>query len=240
VLVHTLGTDHRMWDPVLDALARERDVIAVDMPGFGASPALSGDGDAAAAPARLATAIAGFLAAELGVERPHVAGNSLGGWVALELALQGAARSVTAIAPAGLWRGGLAPKRYAARRLARTLLPALPLLMAAPAARRAALTATVAHPERIPAAAARRLVRAYAVAPGFEAASNAMRAGAFEGLARIEVPVTLAWPECDRLVARPAALPPQVRNVPLPGAGHMPTWDDPAAVARVLLDGSAG
>jgi pimeloyl-ACP methyl ester carboxylesterase len=60
------------------------------------------------------------------------------------------------------------------------------------------------------------------------------------GLERIDVPVTLAWPEYDRLVARPAQLPPNVRNVALPGCGHLPTWDDPAAVAAVLLSGSGG
>lgn len=236
MLVHTLGTDHRMWDPVIDRLARERDVIAVDMPGFGGSPPLR-DAESASA-ADLAVAIGSFVRDELGVERPHLAGNSLGGWVALALALQGGARSVTAIAPAGLWRGGLAPKRYAARHVARAALPALRLLLAAPAGRRIALMSTTAHPERIPADAARRLVRAYALAPGFEAASNAMRAGAFGGLDRIEVPVTLAWPEHDRLVRRPEHLPPRVCSVTLPDAGHMPTWDAPAAVAGVLLGGS--
>jgi pimeloyl-ACP methyl ester carboxylesterase len=237
VLVHTLGTDHRMWDPVIGRLARERDVIAVDMPGFGGSPPLD---DGAPAPAAdLAAAIAHFLRDDLDIERPHVAGNSLGGWVALELGLQHAARTVTAIAPAGLWRGGLAPKRYAARGLARAVLPALPLLMAAPAGRRAALMSTTAHPERIPAAAARRLVRAYALAPGFAAASDAMRAGSFRDLGRIGVPVTLVWPELDRLVRRPQEIPPRVHEIALPGAGHMPTWDDPEAVATALLEGSS-
>jgi pimeloyl-ACP methyl ester carboxylesterase len=78
-------------------------------------------------------------------------------------------------------------------------------------------------------------VRAYALAPGFEAANDAMRAGTFRGLDRLTVPVTLAWPEYDRLVARPRELPANVRNVDLPGCGHLPTWDDPAAVAAVLL-----
>jgi pimeloyl-ACP methyl ester carboxylesterase len=226
-----------MWDPVVDALARDRDVIAVDMPGFGGSRVL--DRGSPASPSALAAEIGRFLAG-LGVDRPHVAGNSLGGWVALELALAGGARSVTAIAPAGLWRGALAPKRSAARVLARAALPVLSPLLATRAGRRAALMGSAAHPERIPPAAARRLVRAYALAPGFRAASDAMRAGAFRGLGQIEVPVTLVWPEHDRLVARPAHLPPQVRNVVLGGCGHMPTWDDPDAVARVLLEGSRG
>jgi len=185
----------------------------------------------------LARAVAAHVAA-LGLERPHVAGNSLGGWVALELALAGAVRSVTAIAPAGLWPEPLVPRRSQARALARALRPALPLLMRSERGRRAALAATIAHPERVPARAALQLVRAYANAPGFEAANAGMRAGRFTGMGRIPVPVTLAWPELDRLVGRPRALPPGVHEVVLRGCGHMPTWDDPAQVAALLLAGS--
>jgi pimeloyl-ACP methyl ester carboxylesterase len=222
-----------MWAPVLDRLAAERDVIAIDLPGFGGSPVIE-----PAAPADLARAVGDGLDA-LGVERPHVAGNSLGGWVALELALAGRARSVTAIAPAGLWRAALAPRRSAARMAARAVVPFLPVLFTSPRARHAAFMGTTAHPERIPPAAARHLVRAYALAPGFDAANAAMRANTFRGLADIPVPVTLVWPEHDRLVARPRGLPPNVRNLGLPGCGHMPTWDDPDAVAAALLAGSS-
>jgi pimeloyl-ACP methyl ester carboxylesterase len=232
VLLHTLGTDHRMWDPVLDRLAAEREVWALDLPGHGGSPAID-----PASPADLAAAVSAHLAAE-GVERPHAAGNSLGGWVALELALAGDAASVTALAPAGLWPEPLLPRRSPARAAARTLLPVLGPLLGTRRGRRIALAASAAHPERIPPAAARRLVRAYATAPGFEAVNDAMRASRFTALADVEVPVTLAWPDGDRLVARPRRLPPGVRSVVLHGCGHLPTWDDPEQVARVLLEGS--
>ena len=114
VLLHPLGADRRVWDPVIEQLASQREVIAVDLPGFGESPALAGT----PTPAALAGAVSEQLA-ELGVGRAHVAGNSLGGWVALELALAGHARSVTAIAPAGLWPEPLVPKRALARTVAR-------------------------------------------------------------------------------------------------------------------------
>jgi pimeloyl-ACP methyl ester carboxylesterase len=233
VLLHTLGTDHRMWDPVVGRLAAEREVLALDLPGFGGSPPVDGG-----APAALAGAIGSWLDAQ-GIERPHLAGNSLGGWVALELALAGRAASVTAIAPAGLWSAPLAPRRSRARAAARAALPLAGLIARWPATRRLALAGTAAHPERIPPADARRLIRAYATAPGFDEANDAMRAGTFTALDRIAVPVTLAWPDGDRLVARPRHLPPAVRSVVLHGCGHLPTWDDPAQVARVLLDGSA-
>jgi pimeloyl-ACP methyl ester carboxylesterase len=252
VLLHALGTDRHMWDPVIDRLAGERDVIALDMPGFGESatmaegardgldPARLGaiaDGGPVT-PADLAAAIHAHLVA-LGLDRPHVAGNSLGGWVALELALAGHARSVTAIAPAGLWAQPLSPKRSAAHALARTLNPALPTLLRTARGRGLALGGTIAHPERVPYAAALQLVRAYGQAPGFDAANAGMRAGRFAGLAEIDVPLTLAWPEHDRLVARPSAVPAFAHEFRLRGCGHMPTWDDPEQVARVLLAGSA-
>src|SRR4051794_14244994 len=97
LLIHPLGGDRRVWTPVLDRLAERRDTIAIDLPGFGGTPPLP-EGEEAS-PAAFTRRVTRFLA-DLGVERPHVAGNSLGGWVALELALAGAARSVTAIAPA--------------------------------------------------------------------------------------------------------------------------------------------
>jgi pimeloyl-ACP methyl ester carboxylesterase len=236
VLLHPLGADRRAWRPVTGLLAREREVIAVDLPGFGGSPPLGGDD---ASPPAHAAAVRRFLAEELGVAAPHVAGNSLGGWVALELALAGGAASVTAIAPAGLWERPLAPKPELARAFARAVAPVAGAAMRVPRLRRLALAGSVAHPDRVPPRDAAALIGAYASAPGFTAVNRAMRAGTFTGLAAIAVPVTLAWPEHDRLIARPRAVPPAVRQVGLPGCGHVPMWDDPAAVAAALLAGSS-
>ncbi len=65
-----------------------------------------------------------------------------------------------------------------------------------------------------------------------------MRASVFE-LRQTDTPITLAWPEFDRLVAKPARLPSWIRSVDLPGCGHLPMWDDPELVAETLLAGSA-
>ena len=97
MLLHGIGLDRRSWDPVVPALARHFDVIAVDLPGFGDSALGQAD------PKALAEAVAGLLA-ELGVTTPHLAGNSLGGWVALELAGRGPVASLTLLSPAGLWK----------------------------------------------------------------------------------------------------------------------------------------
>jgi pimeloyl-ACP methyl ester carboxylesterase len=233
VLLHPLGADRRVWDPIVERISTKRELITVDLPGFGDSPPL----DSKPTPAALAQAVAAFLAAE-GIEQPNVAGNSLGGWVALELALAGSARTVVGIAPAGLWTRPLGPKPPIARRLARAVLPILGPLAATASGRRALLGGTVAEPDRVPPQAVRHLVRAYATAPGFTAVNSAMRSGKFDGLERITVPVTLVWPEHDRLIARPARLPANVDNRELADAGHIPMWDAPDQLAEILLAAS--
>ena len=236
VLLHGLGSYRGAWQPVVPALAAEFDVLSVDLPGFGESPPLPAGQEPT--PAALAGAVAGLLD-ELGIDRPHVAGNSLGGWVALELALAGWARSVVAIGPAGLWPEPLPPRRTTARTAARLAAPFAGAITRVPALRRTAMAMFVAHPDRMPAAAARDLIRAYATAPGFAEVNAAMRANTFSRLAEIPVPVTLAWPEHDRVVGRLRHPPPNVRTVILPGTGHLPMWDDPQLVAELLRSTSA-
>jgi pimeloyl-ACP methyl ester carboxylesterase len=236
LLIHGLGGERHIWAPVLDRLVPERDTIRVDLPGFGASPVL--------APGVKATpwALAARIAEQLDVlrlDRVHVAGNSLGGWVALELAKAGRALSVTGLATAGLWEGPLARKACVMWTISRALLPGLPTLLRGAGARRLALGGSVAHPERVPYAAAVGIARAYATAPGFIAANDNMRANHFTGGDRIDVPVTMAWCEHDRLIARPRHLPFPARELLLQGCGHVPMYDDPQAVAAVLLAGSA-
>jgi pimeloyl-ACP methyl ester carboxylesterase len=238
VLLHPLGGSIVVWEPVLDRLAAERDVIAVDMPGFGASPALS-DGNDPTPPA-LAVGVAAFLDS-LGVGEAHLVGNSLGAWVAVELARTGRAMSVTGLAPAGFWSRPLGRRRgIEPRTLARVALPLVSLLSRSARGRGLLLGGAVVHPERVPPSAVRRLVRAYATAPAFVRANAAMRSGLVERIEELSVPVTLAWAEHDRLVNRPKQPVPDARMVDLPGCGHIPTWDDPELVTRVVLEGSSG
>ncbi len=226
-----------VWEPILDRLAAERDVIALDMPGFGASPSLVDDAEPT--PRGLAAGVGAFLDS-LGVADSHLVGNSLGAWVAIELARAGRARSVTGIAPAGFWSRPLGPRRgIEPRTLARIALPLLPVLSRSPRGRRLALGGAVARPERVPPDAAARLVRDYARAPAFVRANAAMRSALVGQLANLSLPVTLAWAEHDKLVRRPGRSVPGARMVDLPGCGHIPTWDDPELVTRVVLETSS-
>lgn len=238
VLVHGIGSELCAWEPVLDRLAKSFEAIAVDLPGFGHSPPLP-DG-AEPTPAALAAAVGGLLD-ELGYSRAHVAGNSLGGWVALELARQGRALSVTALCPAGLWAAPVLGEGVLARGRAhhavRRLRLLLPVLLASPRLRQLALSPFVAHPERVPYHAAWRMVRSYGRATAYDATSTAMRRGYFSRsqAQELSVPVTLAFGERDRLI-RPARIQaPGARTVLLPDCGHIPMWDDPELVGDVIL-----
>jgi pimeloyl-ACP methyl ester carboxylesterase len=233
VLIHPLGAELVVWEPVMERLACERDVIAVDLPGFGRSPGLP-NGDLPT-PQVLAGSVASLLD-DLGVTRAHVAGNSLGGWVALELAKAGRALSIAGLCTAGLWSRPLGPRPGRdVRGIGRRLLPVLPTMLRSARGRRLVLGGSVAHPERVPPEAATRLVRSYLTSAGYESANLAMRGGVFSGFDDIRVPVTLAWGDLDRIVRKPRQKLPEWRTIMLHGCGHIPTWDDPGQVARTLL-----
>jgi pimeloyl-ACP methyl ester carboxylesterase len=246
LLIHGLGGTRSIWEPVVPLLEGKREVHAIDMPGFGEAPPLPPEVEPTAA--NLARAVHEECARN-GVERPHVAGNSLGGWVALEMGRFGWAASVTALSPAGLWSRPLGePQGGCARMLLRgspwvkAARPFLALALQFPQTRRAAFQSIAAHPERIPPDAARALVLGWLDGEGYDAANRAMRNHVFDPAGYPEdVPVTIAWCERDRLLGPPKRhrRPAGARFLVLPAVGHTPTWDDPELVARTLLDGSA-
>ncbi|MFD9317740.1 alpha/beta fold hydrolase [Streptomyces sp. NPDC060053] len=244
LLLHGIGHHRQAWDPVVHILAAEREVIAVDLPGFGVSPPLP-DGLAYDLPTTAAVFAAFCEALEL--DRPHVAGNSLGGLLALELGREKLARSVTALSPAGFW--SQAERRYAfgvlltMRRISRRMPLPLVERMARTAAGRTALTSTIyARPGRRSPEAVVAETLALARATGFD---QTLRAGATVRFTDdlSGVPVTLGWGTRDWLLVRRQGVRakriiPAARLVRLPGCGHVPMSDDPALVARLILDGS--
>jgi pimeloyl-ACP methyl ester carboxylesterase len=238
LLVHGLGASASVWDPVMPLLAREREVIALDLPGFGRAPSLPPEVEPTA------TALAGALRDQLaarGVESFHIAGNSLGAWVGLELGRMGVARSVTCLSPAGLWRKPIGPRKGTARIWARRLRPLVGLALHLPPLRRRALRTFAARPENIPPAAGREMVLGWIDADGYDGANKSMREHVFEPAGYPpEVPVTIAWGERDQLVGppRPERRPAGARFLVLPGVGHTPMWDDPELVARTILEGT--
>jgi pimeloyl-ACP methyl ester carboxylesterase len=236
VLLHGIGGEACVWDPVLDALAAGHDVLALDLPGFGRSAPLP-DG-VEPSPEALARAVAARLDAE-GLADAHVAGNSLGGWVALELAKAGRARSVTGLCPAGLWgRPLLGPGETTShgrgQRLARRLRPLIPVALLSRRVRRLVLGPFVAHPDRVPYRDAWRMARSYARATAYDATNMAMRRAHLEGVDAIGVPVTLAFGERDRLIGPPRVPLGAARTVILRDCGHIPMFDAPDQVVALI------
>jgi pimeloyl-ACP methyl ester carboxylesterase len=238
LLLHGLGGSRAIWEPVMPLLEAERRPIALDLPGFGETPPLARQVEPSAA--NLAAAVR-ERCLRLGIERPHVAGNSLGAWVALEMGRAGWATSVTAISPAGLWRSPIGERRFDSWRWAGRLRPLVSLALRSRRLRERMLATFAARPERIPAAAGRRLVLGWIDSSGYDGANRAMRTHVFDPSGYPDIPVTLAWGELDRLVGppRPRRRPTGARFVVLPAVGHTPTWDDPELVATTLLEGSA-
>jgi pimeloyl-ACP methyl ester carboxylesterase len=239
LLIHGIGHRWQAWEPVLDTLAEQHDVIAIDLPGFGKSPRPVG-GMPHSVPA-LAAVLGSFLA-ELGVDRPHVAGNSLGGGLALELGAAGIARSATALSPAGF-----ATRAEAMRALAilvelrgTTFLPeaAIRRIVASPAGRRISVGMVVAKPDGL--SRERTLGDALSMrrGKGFIAMARALHGYAFDGAP--DVPVTIAWGDHDRiLIPRQATRAeqrlPLATHVGLAGCGHVPMSDDPELIAATIL-----
>lgn len=245
VLIHGLTHRRQAWYPVLDHLAVHREVILVDLPGHGRSPDLQTDGRPV--PDVLRDMFKAFLDRE-GLDRPHVAGNSLGGRIALEAAVNGHARSVTALSPAGFWRteSSFAHTRRifnSAAAVVDRLGANVDRLARSRAGRRMVYSALMAHPGRVPSDTTLGDIR------GFRRAMPALRillgaATPFTGEIDPDVPVTIAWAARDLVLPRwqaevARAVLPHAEHVMMRGVGHVPMWDDPKHVTRILLRGSA-
>jgi len=197
-------------------------------------------------PAGFAGVLTDFLG-QLGHRTAHIAGHSVGGWTALEMAKLGTAQSVVALSPAGLWARRMPLYDVLAlrgtRHLCRLLDPLLPDLLARPLGRRLMLSQNIARPERGPPVAAVEIARAFGRSPGFDAHLDATIPQRFVGGRSIAVPVSVAFGVKDRVLLRNQSrhrdqLPPQTRWFELPGCGHVPTHDDPDLVDEVILGGS--
>ena len=244
VLLHALGSSRDSWDPVVPALAEHFDVLAVDLPGFGESPPLPAEVEPS--PGALATAVAELLD-DLGIDRAAVVGNSVGGWVALELAARRPVASLTLLDPAGLWPGRTPAYCRVSLRVSRWLARHASGLLARavdhPLGRVLVLGQTHGRPVRMGPARARAAIHALGAAPGFDAALAATLPRHAVAPPDLEAPVTVAFGTRDLLL-----LPWQARHVELlpagtrvrrlPRCGHIPMADDPSAVAALILSSS--
>ncbi|TPG36482.1 alpha/beta fold hydrolase [Mycolicibacterium hodleri] len=245
LLLHGVGSIWRAWSPVLPYLDEHHDVIVPTLAGHGGAAAL----DPLHPPSinALADSIEAQLD-ELGIDRLHIAGNSLGGWLGIELARRGRALSLVLFSPAGAWRSQRsiemrsaaigfsvgALSRYSARADLLSTNAALRWLMVAP---------QVAYPSRFPADILAASIRASAMSPVVAPLLREIIRGQVEPLpADRDYPVRLVWGNEDRVLPYAGFGEPMLRRLPgaelvrVAGFGHVPMTDDPARVARLILD----
>ncbi len=242
MLLHGVGLSWQINRPVIGMLARDFDVIACDSPGFGDSAPLAAGIEPTIG--AYADRFAAFFA-ELGLERPHVAGNSMGGGIGLELARRGAVRSVCAISPVGFWTA--AERRLSRRslgalaRMPRALRPALIAASGTRAGRNVLFWQTFGWPTRMPADEPPRILRNAWASPALVPALAAFSGYAFAEPEQLDgaISLTVAWGVHDRLLpyrtqaSRAQRMLPRARHLSL-GAGHVPFFDDPSAVAEAI------
>ena len=249
VLIHGFTATWRCWLPVLGELVPRFEVIAPTLHGHdGGSPLPPSEH-----PHSIAVA-ADYLEQhldELGVGTAHLAGNSLGGALALELAKRGRARSVVGISPAGGMRPG---DSKAALRVIKVFtrmqttttksLKILPKVMARPGLRRLALRDVMTRGHQVPAAEAVALARSSVRTAIVEDVYTVLRNGEAHvtDLDRIDVPVLVTWGSKDRILPMEQHAPrlrEELRGIEFrvhPGIGHTPMWDDPGLIATTIGD----
>ncbi|QNF31229.1 alpha/beta fold hydrolase (plasmid) [Adhaeribacter swui] len=244
LLIHGIGGSSRSWLLIMNALVEAgREVIAVDLPGHGATPALLGE----VSIRTLADAVTDFLKKQdlLGID---AVGSSMGARLVLELARRGGiVGAVVSLDPGGFWRGWEIPFFYysvaTSVRLVRLLQPVMPTLLGNPIGRTALLAQFSAHPWQLPATLVGDEMRTFASSPSFDElldqlAHGERQQGAPQGT--IKQPLVIGWGRQDRVclprqATRALAAFPDAHLHWFNDCGHFPQWDAPTQTVRLVL-----
>ena len=243
VLLHGLAERRQVFGRLMPLLAPHLRFVAIDLPGFGASPRLPGGGFELGVVCERVEAVI----AELGLERPAMLGHSLGGGVAVRYAAErpGALRALTLIAPAGLIATGAVrpswrrPRLHALGRI--VLRAAIPAIAASRGLRERAFARVVGDPAVLDEALARELLMGAAQGRATPAAGiEIVYAGLQDRLPALILPVLVVWGARDRVVSPHYAellrdALPDGRLLLLPDAGHVPMAEQPEPVATAVL-----
>ena len=241
VLLHGITGSARMWRRVVPLVrSRHTTIVPTALGHRGGTPA-------SVRPARIEHVVDDVerLLDRLGFARAHCVGNSMGGWVALELARRGRALSVCALSPAGMWNSvpaGTVRKLSTIAKATRGGRWLLPWLAYSPGFRRGVLRDNAVHGERVSRA---ELIELADDVIGCSVITDLLTTPErFTELAAT-CPITLAWSERDRIfpVAKHAELARQriagARFLVLPNVGHVPMFDDPQLIADTILASTA-
>jgi pimeloyl-ACP methyl ester carboxylesterase len=245
LLIHGLGGSWRTWKPVLDMLAAEREVLAIDLPGHGESPPVEGD----VSMDTLAEAVISFLDI-YDLRGVDVVGNSMGARLVLELSRRGIVGATVALDPGGFWKGwGERGFFYAtiavSIRLVRLLQPVMASLTANPVTRTLLFAQLSSRPWELAADLTLEEMRTFAASPSFDELTRRLAFGpAQEGTDTTPGPVVIGWGSKDRLTlprqaTRAMERFPTARMYWFEGSGHYSHWDAPEEAAQLILNSTA-
>lgn len=247
VCLHGFMDTWRTWELVLPALERRHEVLAPTLAGHAGGPPF----DAAAGQAGIVDAVERALDAA-GFETAHLVGNSLGGFVALQLAARGRARSVVALAPAGGWVpgddffGAIARRQAELHRALQGMAPSADALVSTVAGRRSATALNTVAFEHIPAALLAHQLRGVAACDAPALIECALREGYELDAEHVTCPVRIVWGERDALLPLPVSAVrfrrdwlPTADWIELDDVGHAPQLDVPIETAALILDFTA-
>jgi pimeloyl-ACP methyl ester carboxylesterase len=244
VCLHGLTDTWRSWELVLERLERNHDVLAPTLAGHAGGPAPP----TPLTSTSLVEAVERVMD-EAGFDTAHVVGNSLGGFVALQLAERGRARSVVALAPAGGWPEGdpaaVETMRYFLdmQQLVKEAVPYADQIVSSRDGRRRATEYTAVSFEHIPGALLAHQIRGVAACVGLRALIEYSREEGWQlDPEQIECPVRVVWGTEDRLLPWPNAAQrfrdgwlPRAEWEVLEDVGHCPQLDVPAITSELIL-----
>jgi pimeloyl-ACP methyl ester carboxylesterase len=242
VLLHGFMDTWRIWELTLPALERRHDVLALTLPGHAGGPPI----EQPITNAVMADAVERAMD-EAGFATAHIAGNSLGGYVALQLAARDRARTVTAFAPAGGWADDsykeLLGFQLDLQRQAKQIAPHAHAILATAEGRRRATQFITTNFEHIPAELLAHQLQGLAACAAAPALIEHARTYPWElDAQRIRAPVRIVWGTADRLLPYPRAAAryrtewlPHADWVELDGVGHCPPLDVPLEAAELIL-----
>lgn len=247
LLLHGATLTWRTWAPVLPMLEDHHDVIAMTLVGHLGGPSLD-----EGTPPSMNALVDGVERQldRLGCDQVHIAGNSLGGWIALELVRRQRALSVTAFAPGGAWTSDF---RYATRTSTIAILIAAMGVLGEHGDRLAlsrvgrwiAGYLACENPSRMDPGELAEVLRTIRAAPMFTELFRALAVAPIRPLTAPSCPITFAWGRRDRIVPFRHFGKPLLERVPsaklvmLDGVGHVPMLDAPHTVADIILDTAA-
>lgn len=243
VLIHGMGSAATAWKPLTPMLQEQFNVVTIDLPGHGLSPMPNGQG---MDPQSLAALIVREVKAQLSINQFHVLGNSLGGWIALELAAahKDVAQSVTALAPAGFWLASFIqryPGTSALRFLAKNSTQLAPAFLKFEWSRKLGFSDVSPLWQNFSYELCLDATIAMARSSGYFPAWDGMLKKRFDSTIDSTIPVAIIFGDSDNTLPKSTCqertmAPAHSKWITLSQCGHAPMWDHPEEVTNEIFN----